>query len=117
MSFSCISLKSHILFSCHIQVQDIFPFSIGLSTDEGPINTVSNSTLFPKGHLFPSVKIIALHRSNTFNLETFYAGQHELPSGISPKISNFIVSMPLLSNFFISNMIEICPKNCNELVA
>ncbi|KAK1368364.1 hypothetical protein POM88_034456 [Heracleum sosnowskyi] len=73
------------------EVQDIFPFSIGLSTDEGPINTVSNSTLFPKGHLFPSVKIITLHRSNTFNLETFYAGQNELPSGISPRISNFII--------------------------
>ncbi|KAL8107761.1 hypothetical protein AgCh_024240 [Apium graveolens] len=73
------------------EVQDISPFSIGLSSDEGPINTVSNSTLFPKGHLLPSVKIITLHRSNTFNLETFYTDQHELPSGISPKIRNFII--------------------------
>ncbi|KAL8112848.1 heat shock 70 kDa protein 16-like isoform X2 [Apium graveolens] len=73
------------------EVQDSFPFSIGISSDEGPINTLSNGILFPKGHLFPSVKILRLHRSNTFHMEAFYANQNELPSGLSPKISNFTI--------------------------
>ncbi|KAL1834329.1 hypothetical protein ACET3Z_003980 [Daucus carota] len=85
------AMLSPVLRVKEYEVQDIFPFSIGLSTDEGPINTVSRSLLFPKGHLFPSVKIITLHRSNTFHLEAFYAGQNELPSGISPKISNVTI--------------------------
>lgn len=78
------------------QVQDSFPFSIGISSDEGPTNTLSNGILFPKGHLFPSVKILRLHRSNTFHMEAFYADQSELPSGLSPRISNFTVCVPLI---------------------
>lgn len=86
----------NICISCYSQIQDSFPFSIGLSSDEGPIYTLSNGVLFPKGHPFPSVKVLTLHRSNTFHLEVFYADQNELPSGVSPKISKFTVCMPFL---------------------
>lgn len=72
-------------------MQDSFPFSIGLSSDEGAICTLSNGVLFPKGHPFPSVKMLTLHRSCTFDIEAFYANQNELPPGVSPKISNFTV--------------------------
>ncbi|KAL7213514.1 hypothetical protein ACSBR2_016109 [Camellia fascicularis] len=73
------------------EVQDSFPFSIGFSSDEGPIVTPSNGMLFAKGHPFPSVKILTLHRSNTFHLEAFYADPNELPPGTSPKISKFTI--------------------------
>ncbi|XP_028123099.1 heat shock 70 kDa protein 16 [Camellia sinensis] len=73
------------------EVQDSFPFSIGFSSNEGPIFTSSNGVLFAKGHPFPSVKILTLHRSNTFHLEAFYADPNELPPGTSPKISKFTI--------------------------
>lgn len=73
------------------EVQGSFPFSIGFSSDEGPIFTPSNGVLFAKGHPFPSVKILTLHRSNTFHLEAFYADPNELPPGTSPKISKFTI--------------------------
>lgn len=47
--------------------------------------------LFPKGHPLPSDKILALHRSNTFHMEAFYADPNELPPGVSPKISCYMV--------------------------
>ncbi|KAL6990790.1 hypothetical protein U1Q18_008912 [Sarracenia purpurea var. burkii] len=73
------------------EVQDSFPFSIGFSSNEGPICTLSNGVLFPRGHPFPSVKVLTLHRSNTFHLEAFFADPSELPPGTSPKISSFTI--------------------------
>ncbi|XP_068638736.1 heat shock 70 kDa protein 16-like [Aristolochia californica] len=71
------------------EVQDCFPFSVGFSSDEGPICTLSNNLLFPKGQPIPSVKILTFHRINMFRLDAFYADPSELPSGLSPKISSF----------------------------
>ncbi|KAF8414092.1 hypothetical protein HHK36_002091 [Tetracentron sinense] len=73
------------------EVQDSFPFSIGFSSDEGPICTLSNGKLFPKGQPIPSVKILTFHRTNMFHMESFYADQNELPPGVSPKISRFTI--------------------------
>ncbi|KAA8520059.1 hypothetical protein F0562_014315 [Nyssa sinensis] len=73
------------------EVQDSFPFSIGFSSDEGPICTLSNGILFPRGHPFPSVKMLTFHRNNTFHIHIFYADQNELPSGTSPKISDLMI--------------------------
>ncbi|XP_022842886.1 heat shock 70 kDa protein 16-like isoform X5 [Olea europaea var. sylvestris] len=70
-------------------VQDSFPFSIGFASNEGPICTVTNDTLFPKLHPFPSLKMLTLHRSGTFHMEAFYTDQNELPSGVSTRISSF----------------------------
>jgi len=70
-----------------VQVQDVIPFSIGLSSDEGPIAVRTNGVFFPKGQSFPSVKVIAFQRSNLFHLEAFYVNPDELPPGTSPKIS------------------------------
>lgn len=73
------------------QVQDSFPFSIGLSSDKVPICTLPNSTLFPKGQAFPSLKILALHRNNMFQMEAFYADPNELPFGTASQISSFMI--------------------------
>ncbi|XP_014522749.1 heat shock 70 kDa protein 16 [Vigna radiata var. radiata] len=69
------------------EVQDVISFSIGLSSDEGPVAVRSNGVLFPRGQQFPSVKVIAFQRSNLFHLEAFYVNPDELPPGTSPKIS------------------------------
>lgn len=47
--------------------------------------------IFQKGQVFPSVKIITLHRDSTIYLEAFYTNNNELPSGVSPQISSFMV--------------------------
>lgn len=73
------------------EVQDSIPFSIGFSSDGGPIGAGSNVVLFPKGRPIPSVKVLTLQRSSSFQLEAFYANPDELPSGMSSKISCFMV--------------------------
>ncbi|XP_042517733.1 heat shock 70 kDa protein 16 isoform X2 [Macadamia integrifolia] len=73
------------------EVQDTFPFSIGFLSDEGPIYTLSNSILFPKGQSIPSIKMLSFHRTHTFHLEAFYADQSELLPGVSPRISHFTI--------------------------
>lgn len=73
------------------EVQDSFSFSIGFSSDDGPISTRSDAVLFPKGQLFPSMKMLTLHKNNIFHMEAFYANPNELPLGVSPKISNFTI--------------------------
>ncbi|KAF8391557.1 hypothetical protein HHK36_023863 [Tetracentron sinense] len=83
---------------CHSQIQDSFPFSIGFSSDEGPICTVSNGILFPPGQPIPSVKMLTFYRSKIFHMEAFYANQSELPSGVSPKISCFTIGPFQLSH-------------------
>ncbi|KAK8594440.1 hypothetical protein V6N13_015362 [Hibiscus sabdariffa] len=72
------------------EVQDSLPLSIGLSSDKGPVCTLSNGVLFPKGHPFPSVKILTLHRTDMFNMEAFYANSNELP-GLSPQLNTFTI--------------------------
>ncbi|KAI8014080.1 putative wall-associated receptor kinase-like 16 [Camellia lanceoleosa] len=83
----CITSSSNTIATGYDSVQDSFPFSIGFSSDEGSIFTPSDGELFAKGHSFPSVKILTLHRSNTFHLEAFNSDPNELPPGTSPKIS------------------------------
>ncbi|KAJ6767334.1 HSC70CB ISOFORM G-RELATED [Salix purpurea] len=73
------------------QVQDSFPFSIGFSSDKVPICILPNSTLFPKGQAFPSLKILALHRNNMFQMEAFYTDPNELPFDIASQISSFMI--------------------------
>ncbi|TYG97160.1 hypothetical protein ES288_A10G015400v1 [Gossypium darwinii] len=73
------------------EVQDSLPLSIGFSSDKGPVCTLSNGVLFPKGHPFPSVKILTFHRTNMFNMEAFYVNSNELPSKLSPQINTFTI--------------------------
>ncbi|KAI4308013.1 hypothetical protein L6164_031132 [Bauhinia variegata] len=73
------------------EVQDSIPFSIGLSSNEGPVCAGSNGILFPKGQPIPSVKVLSFQRSNLFHLEAFYSNPNELPPGTSTKISSFTI--------------------------
>ncbi|KAL6603168.1 hypothetical protein ACP70R_043529 [Stipagrostis hirtigluma subsp. patula] len=71
------------------EVQDAIPASIGFSTDEGPVSTLSSNALFRRGQPFPSVKIITLHKGSSFNLDAFYVDENELPPGTSTKVGSF----------------------------
>ncbi|KAF2285784.1 hypothetical protein GH714_007773 [Hevea brasiliensis] len=73
------------------EVQDSLPFSIGFSSDKGPIGTGSNGILFPKGQPIPSIKVLTFQRCNIFHLEAFYANPNELTPGASSKISSFTI--------------------------
>lgn len=90
----CILLYIEVIASSYLlQVQDSFPFSIGFSSDEGPIHTGSGGILFPKGQPFPSIKVLTFQRSSLFHLEACYANPNELPPGASSTISSFTVSI------------------------
>ncbi|CAH8372107.1 unnamed protein product [Eruca vesicaria subsp. sativa] len=73
------------------EVQDSFPFSIGFSSDKGPINTPSNEMLFPKGQVFPSLKVLTLRREKTFHLEAFYADHNEISPDSPSQIGSFTI--------------------------
>lgn len=73
------------------EVEDSFPYSIGFAFEEGPACTLPNGMLFPKGHPFPSVKMLSLNRSSTFQMEAYYAKENELPPGTPTKISMFTI--------------------------
>ncbi|KAJ9153779.1 hypothetical protein P3X46_027182 [Hevea brasiliensis] len=73
------------------EVQDSFPFSIGFSSDKGPIGTESNDILFPKGQPIPSIKVLTFQRSSLFHLEAFYTNPNELLPVVSSKISSFTI--------------------------
>lgn len=81
---------NYISFS-NLQVQDTIPFSIGFLLDEIPIGTGSNGILFAKGQSIPSIKVLTFQRSNSFNLEAFYADSDEFSMENSSKISCYTV--------------------------
>ncbi|KAK6149762.1 hypothetical protein DH2020_017287 [Rehmannia glutinosa] len=80
------------------EVQDCFPFSIAFASDEGPVCSLADGVLFPKGNAFPSMKILTLRRNDIFHMEAFYANQNELPSGVSTRISSFRIGPFRVSN-------------------
>ncbi|KAA0054835.1 hypothetical protein IC582_008464 [Cucumis melo] len=73
------------------EVQDSFPFSIGFSSDAGPISLGLNNVLFPKGQHIPSTKILSFQRNSLFHLEAVYSNPDELPPGMSSKIGCFTI--------------------------
>ncbi|MED6216189.1 hypothetical protein PIB30_005068 [Stylosanthes scabra] len=73
------------------KVQDCSPFSVGLSSEEGPISAEPKGVIFPKGQPIPTVKTLTFRFSNLLRLEAFYANSSELPPGMSPKISRFTI--------------------------
>ncbi|KAH6773814.1 heat shock protein 70 family protein [Perilla frutescens var. frutescens] len=80
------------------EVEDHFPFSIAFSSDEGPVRSLADGVLFPKGNMFPSTKILTLYRNDIFHMEAYYANQNELPSGVSTRISSFKIGPFRVSN-------------------
>ena len=87
-------------------MEDSQPFSIGFCLlEDGPIHALPNGVLFPKGHSIPSEKVLTMCKSSEFQMEAFYVDEHELPPGVSPKISIFKVYYGLLI-FFSFNIMD-----------
>lgn len=86
---SCMSAKWYVVDE--MQVQDSSPFSIGFSSDAGPISLGLNNVLFPKGQHIPSTKVLSFQRNSLFHLEAVYTNLDELPPGMSSKIGCFTV--------------------------
>lgn len=74
-----------------MQVVDCCPFSIAFASDEGPVRSLNDGVLFPKGNTLPSTKSFTLYRNDIFHMEAYYANQNELPSGVSTRISSYTV--------------------------
>ncbi|XP_073302676.1 heat shock 70 kDa protein 16 isoform X5 [Primulina huaijiensis] len=73
------------------EVEDCFPFSIGLASNERLLK-LTNKALFPKRNPFPSTKMFTLHRNDVFDIETLYTNQEELPPGVPTRISSFKIA-------------------------
>ncbi|GAA0174948.1 Hsp70 family chaperone [Lithospermum erythrorhizon] len=73
------------------EVEDSFPYSIGFAFQEGPVCSLPNGMLFPKGHPFPSIKMLTLNRATTFHMEAYYSNEDELPPCSPTKISRFTI--------------------------
>ncbi|XP_073138665.1 heat shock 70 kDa protein 16 [Henckelia pumila] len=71
------------------EVQDCFPFSIGLALYERPTFKLASKTVFPRRYPFPSTKILALHTSDYIHMEAYYSNEEELPPGVPSRISCF----------------------------
>ncbi|KZV37170.1 heat shock 70 kDa protein 16-like [Dorcoceras hygrometricum] len=70
------------------EVQDSFPFSIGLASYVRQ-KYILEQVQFPKRIPFPSTKILKLRRSDDFYMGFFYTNQEELPLGVPTTISSF----------------------------
>ncbi|CAA0826517.1 Heat shock 70 kDa protein 16 [Striga hermonthica] len=77
------AMLSHVF-----RVQDCSPFSIAFAADQRPVCSLAGRVLFPKGSVFPSVKMLTF-RNEIFYMEVFYANRNELPPGASSNISSF----------------------------
>ncbi|KAK3039713.1 hypothetical protein RJ639_027054 [Escallonia herrerae] len=83
---------------CRSQVQDSFPFSIGISVAEDTSGRPSYYLLIQEGHPFPSIKMFTSRRSDTLHFEVFYANQNGLPSSLSTKISSYTIGPSQVSH-------------------
>jgi heat shock protein 4 len=79
------------------EVQDSFPFAIGLSwkgaapETEGEEEVSSNNIVFVKGNPIPSTKLLTFYRSSTFAIDAYYAETSELPPNMNPRIATFTI--------------------------
>ncbi|XP_075505523.1 heat shock 70 kDa protein 16 isoform X3 [Primulina tabacum] len=76
------------------EVEDCFPFSIGLASNERLFCKPTNKALFPKRNPFPSTKMFTLHRNDVLDIEALYTNQEELPPGVPTRISSFKFQIP-----------------------
>ncbi|GKE67683.1 heat shock 70 kDa protein 16-like protein, partial [Tanacetum coccineum] len=76
------------------EVQDFFPYSIGLPIDEGQNNTNHEITLFPKGSSFPANSQISYKGTTPLHFHVFYTNKKDFPAVKSPKVGHFIIGPP-----------------------
>ncbi|KAI3709314.1 hypothetical protein L2E82_39074 [Cichorium intybus] len=76
------------------EVQDLFPYSIGLRLDNGKDHGCSEVTPFLAGSSFPRTRIVCYGGKNTFCFQVLYTNKTDVPAGISPNVGHFMISPP-----------------------
>lgn len=91
-AFSC-AILSPVFKVRDFAVQDIcsYPIEFSWEKDVDIPDEDTSLTVFNKGNVLPSTKILTFYRKQAFDLEARYANPAELPGGVSPFIGRFSV--------------------------
>ncbi|KAI0128246.1 heat shock protein Hsp88 [Hypoxylon sp. NC0597] len=91
-AFSC-AILSPVFKVRDFAVQDIvnYPIEFSWEKDVDIPDEDTSLTVFNKGNVLPSTKILTFYRKQPFDLEARYAKPEELPGKISPFIGRFSV--------------------------
>ncbi|KAI6081604.1 heat shock protein Hsp88 [Hypoxylon rubiginosum] len=91
-AFSC-AILSPVFKVRDFAVQDIvnYPIEFSWEKDVDIPDEDTSLTVFNKGNVLPSTKILTFYRKQAFDLEARYAKPDELPGKISPFIGRFSV--------------------------
>lgn len=91
-AFSC-AILSPVFRVRDFTVQDIMPYPIEFTWEKAPDipDEETSLTVFNRGNVLPSTKILTFYRKQPFDLEAKYANLDVLPGKINPWIGKFSV--------------------------
>lgn len=91
-AFSC-AILSPVFRVRDFAVQDIISYPIEFGWEKAPDipDEDTSLTVFNKGNIMPSTKILTFYRKQPFDLEARYAQPEELPGKVNPWIGRFSV--------------------------
>lgn len=91
-AFSC-AILSPVFRVRDFSVHDIVTYPIEFTWEQSPDipDEDTNLTVFNKGNVMPSTKILTFYRKQPFDLEARYAKPEQLPGKINPWIGRFSV--------------------------
>ncbi|KAF6841935.1 heat shock protein hsp88 [Colletotrichum plurivorum] len=91
-AFSC-AILSPVFRVRDFTVQDIMSYPIEFGWEKAPDipDEDTSLTVFNRGNVLPSTKILTFYRKQPFDLEARYANPQELPGKINPWIGRFSV--------------------------
>nr|GEV07712.1 calcineurin B-like protein 4 [Tanacetum cinerariifolium] len=85
----CCAMLSPTLQVRDYEVQDVFPYSIGLPLDEGENEQPRYCTFFGKGSSFPGHHHSTFTASIPCEFQVYYTNTTDLPAGLSPEVGLF----------------------------
>ena len=91
-AFSC-AILSPVFRVRDFAIHDIVNYPIEFTWEKSPDipDEDTSLTVFNKGNVMPSTKILTFYRKETFNLEAKYAKPEQLPGKVNPWIGRFTV--------------------------
>lgn len=91
-AFSC-AILSPVFRVRDFTVQDIMPYPVEFTWEKAPDipDEETSLTVFNRGNVVPSTKILTFYRKQPFDLEAKYAKPEDLPGKINPFIGKFSV--------------------------
>lgn len=91
-AFSC-AILSPVFRVRDFSVQDITPYPIEFTWEKAPDipDEETSLTVFNRGNVVPSTKILTFYRKQPFDLEAKYVNPDQLPGKINPWIGRFSV--------------------------